>query len=235
MARAIFQTPWRQGCFYRAVHRPVSACRGQPVGGHDQNAMAGFSFLQPDGVGGLFRELHPDRLFFWEEVETFRSLVGPNGVLSDSHRDSPPSSGGDFQAFLIRIVGAPFFQETQAEIMVGHYCPVNGSPYECTLCNTSRLSDQVTVFDFNSSSHFCHAVAAEWRKAMAYALWTIDFLATDRVSSQARVRQMRRPLSRQSTRTALSLLGSISGHGLCPTDLPRIPARHRDMSAGDAQ
>ena len=49
-----------------------------------ENALAHFSLLQPHGVGGLFHHLHPDRIFFREEVEAARSLAGPHGALSDS-------------------------------------------------------------------------------------------------------------------------------------------------------
>ena len=110
--RAIFQTSWCQGCFYRAVHRLVSARRSQSVGGHGENAMAHFSFLQSHGVGGLYRQLHPDWIFFWEDVETSRSMVGSHGALPDSRGDSPHCSRRDFQTFLIRVFDAPSFQKT---------------------------------------------------------------------------------------------------------------------------
>ena len=111
-ARAIFQTSWRQNCFYRAVHPLVSARRGEPVGRYGENALANFSFLQSHGVGGLHCVVYPDRVFFWEEVETSRSLVGPNGALPDSRGDSPHCSRRDFQTFLIRVFDAPSFQKT---------------------------------------------------------------------------------------------------------------------------
>ena len=118
VARAFFQTSWHQGCFYRAVHRLVSARRGQFVGRHVENAMAKLSFLQPHGLGSLYHQLHLDRIFFWEEVETHRGTVGSHGTLPDCRRDSPHCTRPDFQACHIRIFGAPFFHKTQARIMV---------------------------------------------------------------------------------------------------------------------
>src|ERR1019366_3311629 len=118
VARAIFQTSWRQSRFYRAVHLLVSACRGQSAGRHDENAMAHFSFLQPHGIGSLYHQLHPDRIFLWEEVETSRSMAGPHGALPDARGNSHCGFRRDFQKFSIRILGASFFQKTAEEITI---------------------------------------------------------------------------------------------------------------------
>src|ERR1039458_9966252 len=116
LARAVFQTSWRQDGIYRPVHLLVSARRGESAGRHVENAMAHFSLLQRHGVGGLYHHLYPDWIFLWEEVETARSLVGPHGALPDSRGAGHCGSWRDFQTFRIRILGAPFPQKPSAKI-----------------------------------------------------------------------------------------------------------------------
>ena len=114
VARTIFQTSWRQDGFYSAVHLFVSARRGESAGRHVENAMAHFSLLQRHGVGGLFHHLHPDWIFFREEMETARSLAGSHGALPDFRGAGHCGFSRDFQAFRIRFLGAPFPQRTTA-------------------------------------------------------------------------------------------------------------------------
>ena len=116
MARTIVQTVWRQNGFYRTIHLFVSTRRGQPVGRHVENVLAYFSFLQPYGIGGLFHNIRPDRIFFREKVEAVRSLVGSHGTLSDTRGNNSYHSGRDFPAFHIRILGAANFQNKSPDI-----------------------------------------------------------------------------------------------------------------------
>src|ERR1700733_3366872 len=115
MAGTLFQTPWRQGRLYRALHRDISAYRGQSAGGHDENVMAKLSTLQPHGIGGLYRHIHPDRLFFWQNVEANRSLVRPHGALFDSCGDGPPYSRSNVSTFIIRVTYASFSKKSVSE------------------------------------------------------------------------------------------------------------------------
>ena len=55
------------------------------------------------------------------------------------------------------------------------------------------------------------------------------------VSFSRRVRSMRSALRWEPIHQALLLLGSVSGHGLRPTDLSREPSRHRSLSGNTAQ
>ena len=66
---------------------------------------------------------------------------------------------------------------------------------------------------------------------MTHESWTHCFCATGGVSSTQGVSKMRRPLSRRLLSQELLLLGSVSGDGLRPTDLPRESSRHRSMSS----
>jgi len=109
--------------FNCAIHLFVSACRDQFAGRHVNNALARFSVLQPHGVGGLRHHLHADRILFWKEMETARSLVGSHRTLSDFRGDCSHCSGRDFQAFCFRVFTASFLQRTQAKIMDGHDNP----------------------------------------------------------------------------------------------------------------
>src|SRR5664279_1305864 len=69
-------------------------------------------FLQRHGVGSLYHQLHPDRIFLWEEVEASRSLVGPHGALPDSREHSPHCSRRDLQTCLIKALVALSCQQT---------------------------------------------------------------------------------------------------------------------------
>jgi len=89
VAQAIFQTSWRQGCFYRAVHPFIPAFRGQFFGRNGKNVIANFSFLQSRRCRSLGSRIHFDWIFFWEEMETSQSLAGAHGALPDSHGNGP--------------------------------------------------------------------------------------------------------------------------------------------------
>jgi hypothetical protein len=69
-----------QNGFYRAVHLPVSARRGQSVGWHVENAVAHFSFLQPHRLGGLYHRLHPDWIFFGKKWKQLEAWLGPTAL-----------------------------------------------------------------------------------------------------------------------------------------------------------
>ena len=102
----------------RFLSRGSSSCsarRGQSVGWHVENAVAHFSFLQPHRLGGLSHHLHPDWIFFLEEVEITRSLAGANGTLPDFRGDNFHRSRRVFQTFIIQVFGSPFFQKTSAK------------------------------------------------------------------------------------------------------------------------
>jgi hypothetical protein len=77
VARAFFQTVWRQGSLHRPVHRDISSCRVQCAGRNDENVMAHFYFLQPHWLGRLYRRLHSDRVFFGEEWKFVEAWLGP--------------------------------------------------------------------------------------------------------------------------------------------------------------
>src|SRR3989338_8751072 len=73
-------------------------------------------------------------------------------------------------------------------------------------------------------------VNAPWRGAtMTHESRTDRLCATGGASSQQGVSKMRRPLSRRLLSQEFLLLGSVSGDGICPTDLPGKLARHRSL------
>ena len=116
MARTIFQTSWCQDSFYRALHLPVSARRGQPAGRHVEDAVAHFPVLQYYRVGGLFHHLHPARIFFREAMEASRILAGACAALPDPRGNNPRCAGCAFQKVPVRIMGAAIFQKTLINI-----------------------------------------------------------------------------------------------------------------------
>ena len=116
MAGTNIQTSWCQDGFYRAVHFFVSARRGQSAGWHVEDAVANFSVLQSHGVGDLFHNLHPARIFFWEAMETARILAGANDTLPHSCGFNSHCPGRNFQAFPIEFLGAAIFQNSSANI-----------------------------------------------------------------------------------------------------------------------
>jgi len=109
-----------QDGFYRAVHIPVSARRGQSADRHVENAVAHFSFLQPHRLGGLYHHLHPDWIYFWEEVEITRSLAGANGALPDFCGDNPHGSGRDFRHSLSKFSVRHFSKDVSESINEQH-------------------------------------------------------------------------------------------------------------------
>jgi len=52
------------------------------LAGMSKMPLAHFSVLQRHGVGGLFHHLHPDRIFFREEMEAACSLAGSHGAFN---------------------------------------------------------------------------------------------------------------------------------------------------------
>ena len=55
----------------------------------------------------------------------------------------------------------------------------------------------MSVFDFKSVQHFGHTSSPSMRKGVADVYGTNDLLPVDGLSAQARVRQVRSPVSRQ--------------------------------------
>src|SRR3972149_11711883 len=60
---------------------------------------------------------------------------------------------------------------------------------------------------------------------------TDRFFSTDAVDPSPTIPTMRRALSRHGQGPGFQLLGSVSVHGLCATDLSRKSARHRSLFA----
>src|SRR6267143_1523508 len=69
------------------------------------------------------------------------------------------------------------------------------------------------------------------RKEMADECWQIDLLTTNGLSSCVRISAVRRTLSGRLQAQEFLLLGPVSLHGLCPTNLSRKFARYRSLSA----
>ncbi len=72
--------------------------------------------------------------------------------------------------------------------------------------------------------------AATLAKGMADEFRENDFLPVDGFSTLIRIPPLCRALRRQLQDRELLLLGPISAHGLCTTDLPRESDRHSGLS-----
>ena len=68
---------------------------------------------------------------------------------------------------------------------------------------------------------------------MVHEPWPHRFLSTDRTCAKQGIPEMCGPVSWRRPPERLLLLGSVSGNGLGPVDLPRKPARHRSVSTLD--
>jgi hypothetical protein len=67
-----------------------------------------FFFLQPHRLGVLSHHLHPDWIFFWEEVKITRSLAGATGILPDFRGDNFHRSRRVFKTFIIQVSARHF-------------------------------------------------------------------------------------------------------------------------------
>ena len=87
VARAIFQTSWRQDRVSCALHTCGSVRSGHPFGGHDDHIVAHLPMAQSRRLGRLHYGLHSARVFSWQEVEASASMVRADGAICDHGRN----------------------------------------------------------------------------------------------------------------------------------------------------
>ena len=91
----------------------------------------------------------------------------------------------------------------------------------------------MTVFDLKSLSCYRQAFS-DPSKGLANVQRSISLLATNGLFSKTRFQQMRSSLSRQSSNKDFLMSRSVPLHGICPANLQRKSAGHRNMSASNA-
>src|ERR1700754_812642 len=91
-------------------------------------------------------------------------------------------------------------------------CPVNADGARRIPLLFQRLGVTSIVFDLNARVALSQFLSAATRRGLAHAQRSLRLLSTDGFSAQARVRPVRRALSRQSTDPPLLLFRSIPLH-----------------------
>jgi hypothetical protein len=91
------------------------------------------------------------------------------------------------------------------------------------------LQAKMTATDLNSICQFGHDFPASGREGVAEAFRTDRVCSGDERAADARVSQVRTSLPMRTTRSHVLLPRSVSLHGSCPVDVPRIAAGHRDV------
>ena len=91
----------------------------------------------------------------------------------------------------------------------------------------------MTVFDLKSLSCYGQTFSNS-SKGLANVQRSISLLATNGLFSKTRFQQMRSSVSRQSSNKDFLMPRSVSLHGVCPANLQRKSAGHRNMSASNA-
>jgi hypothetical protein len=91
----------------------------------------------------------------------------------------------------------------------------------------------MTVFDLKSLSCYGQTFSSS-TKGMANVQRSISLLATYGLFSKTRFQQMPSSVSRQSSNKDFLMPRSVPLYGVCPANLQRKPAGHRNMSEGNA-
>jgi hypothetical protein len=92
----------------------------------------------------------------------------------------------------------------------------------------------MTVIDFNSLINFSQITFVETLKGLANAHRANCFLTTDRLSTKARIRQMRSPIPRQLSDKNFLLSRPIPLYGFCTDNISTESSRHRNLFASNA-
>src|SRR5712664_490764 len=90
----------------------------------------------------------------------------------------------------------------------------------------------MSLNDFNSDAQVsCLTLSRFTSKEETREPGTNRVCSTHQFSFAQRIQSLRQSLRWQQGRALVPLLGSVSDHGFCPTNLPREFARHRSLSA----
>ena len=91
----------------------------------------------------------------------------------------------------------------------------------------------MTVFDLKSLSCYGQTFANS-SKGLANVQISISLLATNGLFSKTRFQQMRSLVSQRSSSKDFLMPRSVPLHGVCPANIQRKSAGHRNMSASNA-
>ena len=92
----------------------------------------------------------------------------------------------------------------------------------------------MVVVDLNSAIDFGQKTFTKNRKGLANVYGTNCFLATDRLSTETSIRQVRPTIPRQLSNKDLFMFRSVSVHGFCSDNISAESSGYRDMPAGNA-
>lgn len=92
----------------------------------------------------------------------------------------------------------------------------------------------MVVVDLNSDIDFGQKTFTKNRKGLANVYRTNCFLATNRLSTETSIRQVRPTIPRQLSNKDLFMFRSVSVHGFCSDNISAESSGHRDMPAGNA-
>src|SRR3990167_4818537 len=110
------------------------------------------------------------------------------------------------------------------------YCPNVGIKFRRNILKTMQLSAKRRFIDLNLELIQTHTSVA-LRKEPKNEFRQNDLRSTDGLCFLLRISPLRTALSRQLQNQELFLLGAVSHHGVCPTDLSRESQRYRSVSA----
>ena len=91
-----------------------------------------------------------------------------------------------------------------------------------------RISNKKLFIDLKYFYPECHSLALNG-EVMADEFWKNDICADHGLFADIRIPAMRRTIYRKFQSQKLFMLGSISDHGLCATDVQRKPARYSGL------
>jgi len=92
----------------------------------------------------------------------------------------------------------------------------------------------MVVVDLNSDIDFGQKTFTKNRKGLANVYRTNCFLATNRLSTETSIRQVRATTQRQLSNKDFFMFRSVSVHGFCSDNISAESSGHRDMPAGNA-
>ena len=92
----------------------------------------------------------------------------------------------------------------------------------------------MVVVDLNSDIDFGQKTFTKNRKGLANVYRTNCFLATNRLSTETSIRQVRPTTQRQLSDKDFFMFRSVSVHGFCSDNISAESSGYRDMPAGNA-